>query len=39
MAAAATAASVDYGIDAPLIVRGWFGRAAGRSGSDCCSGS
>ena len=27
MAAAATAASVDYGIDAPLIVRGWFGRA------------
>ncbi len=28
MAAAATAASVDYGIDAPLIARGWFGRAA-----------
>ncbi len=28
MAPAATAASVDYGIDAPLIVRGWFGRAA-----------
>ncbi len=27
MAAAATA-SVDYGIDAPLIARGWFGRAA-----------
>ncbi len=28
MAAAATAASVDYGIDAPLIARGWYGRAA-----------
>lgn len=28
MAAAATAANVDYGIDAPLIARGWFGRAA-----------
>lgn len=28
MAAAATAAKVDYGIDAPLIARGWFGRAA-----------
>ncbi len=28
MAAAATAASVDYGIDAPLVARGWFGRAA-----------
>jgi len=28
MTAAATAASVDYGIDAPLIARGWFGRAA-----------
>ena len=28
MAAGATAASVDYGIDAPLIARGWFGRAA-----------
>jgi len=27
MAAAATAANVDYGIDAPLIARGWFGRA------------
>jgi arsenite methyltransferase len=27
MAAAAPAASVDYGIDAPLIARGWFGRA------------
>ena len=26
--AAASAASVDYGIDAPLIARGWFGRAA-----------
>lgn len=26
MAAAATAAHVDYGIDAPLIVRSWFGR-------------
>jgi SAM-dependent methyltransferase len=25
--AAATAGSVDYGIDAPLIARGWFGRA------------
>src|SRR5450755_3293249 len=25
---AAAAASVDYGIDAPLIARGWFGRAA-----------
>jgi len=28
MAAAATAANIDYGIDAPLIARGWFGRAA-----------
>jgi SAM-dependent methyltransferase len=28
MAAAAPAANVDYGIDAPLIARGWFGRAA-----------
>jgi len=28
MAGAATAGSVDYGIDAPLIARGWFGRAA-----------
>ena len=28
MAAAATPPNVDYGIDAPLIVRGWFGRAA-----------
>lgn len=28
MTAAATAAKVDYGIDAPLIARGWFGRAA-----------
>jgi len=27
MAAAASAARVDYGIDAPLIARGWFGRA------------
>ena len=27
MAAAATAPNVDYGIDAPLIARGWFGRA------------
>ena len=27
MAAATTATSVDYGIDAPLIARGWFGRA------------
>ena len=27
MAAAATAANVDYGIDAPLVARGWFGRA------------
>jgi len=22
------AAAVDYGIDAPLVARGWFGRAA-----------
>jgi SAM-dependent methyltransferase len=28
MAADATAASVDYGIDAPLVARAWFGRAA-----------
>ena len=28
MAAAATAANVDYGMDAPLVARGWFGRAA-----------
>ena len=28
MAAAATAANIDYGIDAPLIARSWFGRAA-----------
>jgi arsenite methyltransferase len=28
MPAAATAASVDYGIDAPLIARGWYGRGA-----------
>lgn len=27
MAAAAHAANVDYGIDAPLVARGWFGRA------------
>ena len=33
MAAAATAASVDYGIDAPLIARGWFGRAGWSLGS------
>ena len=25
--AAATASTVDYGIDAPLVARGWFGRA------------
>jgi len=28
MATAATAANVDYGVDAPLIARAWFGRAA-----------
>ncbi len=28
MAAAVTGADVDYGIDAPLVARGWFGRAA-----------
>ena len=33
MAVAATAASVDYGIDAPLIARGWFGRAGWSLGS------
>ena len=33
MAAAATAAGVDYGIDAPLIARGWFGRAGWSLGS------
>ena len=27
MAAAATASTVDYGIDAPLVARGWYGRA------------
>lgn len=27
MAAAASPATIDYGIDAPLIARGWFGRA------------
>jgi arsenite methyltransferase len=33
VATAATAAAVDYGIDAPLIARGWYGRAAWSFGS------